>query len=88
MDGKTTGSLLLSIDDLQNMGALNDVWLVVLNCCESGRAEENTHSIAHMLVANVVPAAIGTLEPFDVSDADELCMALPATFRRIDRCAA
>ena len=74
MDGKTTGSLKLSIDDLQNMGALNEVWLVVLNCCESGRAEENTHSIAHMLVANVVPAAIGTLEPFDVSDADELCM--------------
>lgn|SRR5690554_3493441 len=31
------------------------------------------HSMAHTLVANVVPAAIGTLEPFDASDAHELC---------------
>lgn len=74
MEGKETGSLKLSVDDLQNIRALNDAWLVVLNCCDSGRAVDNTHSIAHMLVANVVPAAIGTLEPFDVSDADELCL--------------
>jgi len=74
MEDKTTGSLKLSVDDLQGMSALAKVWLVVLNCCESGRADENSHSMAHMLVSNVVPAAIGTLEPFDASDAHELSL--------------
>ena len=86
MQGSETGSLKLSVSELQNMRALSDVWLVVLNCCESGRAEEHTHSIAHMLVANVVPAAIGTLEPFDVSDADELCTGFyPLLFDELAR---
>lgn len=85
-EGNTTGSLKLSVDDLQNMPAMADVWLVVLNCCESGRAEENTHSMAHTLVSNVVPAAIGTLEPFEVSDAHELCLGFyPQLFKDLAR---
>lgn len=84
MEGKTTGSLKLSVDDLQGMSALANVWLVVLNCCESGRADENSHSMAHMLVSNVVPAAIGTLEPFDASDAYELSLGFyPLLFQEL-----
>lgn len=83
-EGKASGSLKLSVDDLQNMPAMADAWLVVLNCCESGRAEENTHSMAHTLVSNVVPAAIGTLEPFEVSDAHELCLGFyPQLFQEL-----
>ena len=86
MEGNTTGSVNLKVDDLQNIRALQDAWLVVLNCCESGRAGENTHSMAHKLVANVVPAAIGTLEPFDVADADELCLGFyPELFDELKR---
>ena len=84
MDGEATGSLKLSVDKLQEMPALGDVWLVVLNCCESGRANEDSHSMAHTLVSNVVPAAIGTLEPFDVLDAHELSLGFyPLFFREL-----
>jgi hypothetical protein len=84
LQGNSSGSIKLKVDDLQNIRALQDAWLVVLNCCEGGRAEENTHSMAHSLVANVVPAAIGTLEPFDVTDADELCLGFyPELFTEI-----
>ena len=80
MQGEATGSLKLSVDELQGMPALSDVWLVVLNCCESGRANEDSHSMAHTLVSNVVPAAIGTLEPFDVLDAHELSLGFYPLF--------
>ena len=84
--GNTTSSLKLSVDTLQNIRAMQDVWLVVLNCCESGRAEESTHSMAHTLVANVVPAAVGTLESFDVSDAHELCLGFyPLLFEELTK---
>lgn len=84
--GKTTGSLKLSVDSLQSISAMQDVWLIVLNCCESGRAEESTHSMAHTLVANVVPAAVGTLESFDVSDAHELCLGFyPLLFEELTK---
>jgi len=84
MQGNTTGSLKLSVENLQAMPALRKVWLVVLNCCESGRADENSHSMAHMLVSNVVPAAIGTLEPFDASDAHELSLGFfPLLFQNL-----
>lgn len=84
LDGKTTGSLKVSMADLQSMPALANVWLVLLNCCESGRAEENMHSMAHTLVANVVPAAIGMLEPFDASDAHEFCSGFyPQLFKEL-----
>ncbi|MEZ5875566.1 MAG: CHAT domain-containing protein [Hyphomicrobiales bacterium] len=76
MDGAKTGSLKLSVEALQAMPALAKVWLVVLNCCESSRAVENSHSMAYSLVTNVVQAAIGTLEPFDVADAHELAAGL------------
>lgn len=84
MDDKSTGSLKVDVDTLLGMTALQEVWLVTLNCCEGGRAQENAHSMAHRLVANGVPAAVGVLEPLDAGDAHDFCAAFyPAIFKKL-----
>lgn len=66
-------SVFLGVKQL--LPALRDVWLVTLNCCEGGKAVGDLHSMAHRLVAEGVPAAIGMLEPIDAGDAHEFCGA-------------
>jgi hypothetical protein len=76
-NGDTTGygRVVLTPAQLMNIQAnpMRDVWLVVLNCCEGGKATKQDHSIAHALVANGVPAAVGMMEPVDAHDAYEFC---------------
>lgn len=68
-----TSSVIVNVDDLLNLPAFNEVWLVTLNCCEGGKATDRLHSMAHQLVANGIPAAVGMLEPIDALDAHEFC---------------
>lgn len=77
-------SVILGISKLAGFPALRNVWLVTLNCCEGGKAAANLHSMAHQLVANVVPAAVGMLEPIDAGDAHKFCGAFyTAVFRAV-----
>ena len=46
-------------------------WLVVLNCCEGGKAAQDVHSLAHSLATAGVPAAIGMREAVPVRAARE-----------------
>lgn len=86
MQNKASGSLKVKVDDLLGIPAFTDTWLVTLNCCEGGKAEENMHSMAHSLVANGVPSAVGVLEPFDAADAHEFCGGFyPAIFKKLHR---
>ena len=81
LQNKPNGSVNLSMDQLSNMLLFDELWLVTLNCCKGGQAEEDLHSMAHQLVANGVPAAIGMLEPIDAGDAHEFCAGFyPAVF--------
>ncbi len=64
-----SGSLRLRIGDLRNYSSLRDAWLVTLNCCQGAQATERLHSLAHQIVLDITPAAIGMLEPIDAADA-------------------
>jgi hypothetical protein len=64
-----SGSLRLRIGDLKNFSGLRDAWLVTLNCCQGAQATERLHSLAHQIVLEIAPAAIGMLEPIDAADA-------------------
>jgi hypothetical protein len=68
---KTTGSLVVKLEELSGFPALEATWLITLNCCEGGKAQSDLHSMAHTLVAGGVPAAIGMSEPIDAADAHE-----------------
>ena len=77
-------SVILGINKLAGFAALRNVWLVTLNCCEGGKSAANLHSMAHQLVANVVPAAVGMLEPIDAGDSHRFCGAFyAAVFRTV-----
>jgi hypothetical protein len=69
MTKSPSGSLRLRIGDLKNFSALRDSWLVTLNCCQGAQASERLHSLAHQIVLEIAPAAIGMLEPIDAADA-------------------
>jgi hypothetical protein len=73
--GLPNGSISLSTSELTRFAAMKTVWLVTLNCCDSGRAVPEMHSMAHRLVAQGVPAALGMMEPIAPADAHELCGA-------------
>jgi hypothetical protein len=68
-DQKTSGSLIVKLDELINFPAILNTWLVTLNCCVGARASNDLHSMAHRIVAGGVPAAIGMTEPIDATDA-------------------
>jgi CHAT domain-containing protein len=70
-DAKTTGSLIVKLEELVGFPALADVWLVTLNCCVGAKAANDLHSMAHRIVAGGVPAAVGMTEPIDATDAHE-----------------
>jgi len=83
-------SVLLGVKEL--LPALRSVWLVTLNCCEGGKSVGNVHSMAHRLVVEGAPAAVGMLEPIDAGDAHEFCGAFYSavfqTLRRIQEAPA
>jgi hypothetical protein len=68
-------SVTLGMNQLGQMPALQNTWLVTLNCCEGSKAVGDLQSMAHRLVETVVPAAVGMLEPIDAADAHEFCGA-------------
>ncbi len=75
-NGATTGSVRISVDQLESLGAsLTNPWLLVLNCCSGGQAATNLQSIAYRVVSNGFPAAVAMLEPVDAGDAHEFARA-------------
>lgn len=79
------GSVVLDTDTLAGMGALRDVWLVVLNCCEGAQGDVEIESMAERLVAQTGTRAIGMLEPVASGEASRFSAALyPELFRIFD----
>ena len=70
------GSIVVWVDHLVKSGALQDAWLVVLNCCEGaavapGEQADQLSSMAFRIVAlGSVPAVIGMQEAVPVRDAN------------------
>jgi hypothetical protein len=70
------GSIVVWVDHLVKSGALQDAWLVVLNCCEgaavaAGEKSDRLNSMAFRIVAEgSVPAVIGMQEAVPVRDAN------------------
>lgn len=72
----TAGSVLITSRDLAYLAAsLRNAWLLVLNCCASGRAGVGLHSMAGQAVSSGFPAVVAMLEPVDASDAYEFTRA-------------
>lgn len=71
--GNPNGSLQLDIDQLANLPALKDIWLVTLNCCRSGQSDGEQFSMANTLVNAGAPAVVGMIEPIDAADAHTFC---------------
>jgi hypothetical protein len=71
------GSVIISGDQLASFGdALDNPWLMVLNCCEGAQASRESLSLAHRVVSAAFPAAFAMLEPVDANDAHEFTQAL------------
>jgi hypothetical protein len=64
------GSIILRAQDLKPIVALRSLWLIVLNCCSSGKSTSILHSIAKSLVAGALPAVVAMREPVEVDDAN------------------
>ncbi len=62
-------SIELALTDLLGSPGIQDAWLAVLNCCESGAASQDVHSLTHSLVAGGVNAAVGMKETVNELDA-------------------
>jgi hypothetical protein len=54
--------MLLTLDMLKHLPALEELWLVTFNCCQSARGADGLHSLADGLVQEVAPAAVGWRE--------------------------
>ncbi len=73
----TAGSVTIDGDQLEAFGeALDNPWLLVLNCCEGAQASHDSLSLAHRVVSSAFPAAFAMLEPVDASDAHEFSRAI------------
>ncbi len=76
----TRGSVTIDGDQLEAFGeALDNPWLLVLNCCEGAQASHDSLSMAHRVVSSAFPAAFAMLEPVDASDAHEFTRAIYAS---------
>jgi hypothetical protein len=76
----TSGSAALDADEVIDLGtALDNPWLMTLNCCLGARPLEDLTSIAHQVVSTAFPASIAMLEPVDAADAHEFARALYAS---------
>jgi CHAT domain len=69
LNDTTESSIELTLPDLVGSPGIHDAWLAVLNCCESGAAAQDVHSLTHSLVANGVNAAVGMKETVTELDA-------------------
>lgn len=69
-------SIEVTLPDLLGSPGVRDSWLVVLNCCESGAASKDVHSLSHSLVAGGINAAIGMKEEVSEVDAAEFSSRL------------
>ena len=68
----TEGSVRINARQLEDLSTeLSNPWVLVLNCCSSGQAARNLHSIAHQVVSAGFPAAVAMSEPVDATDAYE-----------------
>lgn len=73
----TSGSVTINGDQLEAFGeALDNPWLLVLNCCEGAQASHDSLSLAHRVVSSAFPAAFAMLEPVDATDAHEFTRAI------------
>jgi hypothetical protein len=74
--GRTTGSpqrggsIVMRAADLRPVIGLRSLWLIVLNCCSSGKSTSILHSIAKSLVSDAVPAVVAMREPIQPDDAN------------------
>lgn len=72
----TTGSVRITSLDLAGLASsLRNAWLLVLNCCASGKAVSGMHSMAGKAVSNGFPSVVAMLEPVDARDAYEFTRA-------------
>jgi hypothetical protein len=69
LNDRTSSSIELALPDLLGSPGIQDTWLAVLNCCESGAASQDVHSLTHSLVAGGVNAAVGMKETVNELDA-------------------
>lgn len=70
------GSVRVTSDDLAGLAnSLPNAWLLVLNCCSSGKAGVGLHSIAGQTVSNGFPAVVAMLEPVTHNDAYQFSRA-------------
>jgi CHAT domain len=79
----TRGSVMITGDQLASFGeALDNPWLMVLNCCDGAQATRNSMSLAHRVVSAAFPAAFAMLEPVDATDAHEFTRAIYSAMLR------
>jgi hypothetical protein len=72
----TRGSVAIDAAQIVALSnALENPWLVTLNCCEGAQASEELMSLAHQAVSAAFPAAVAMLEPVDAQDAHEFTRA-------------
>lgn len=83
----TGGSVRVTAKQLSGVAtALSNPWLLTLNCCSSGTAAKDLHSMAHKVVAAGFPAAVAMVEPVDAEDAHEFTRVFYRdVFRRLSR---
>lgn len=62
LNDTASSSIELTLQDLLGSPGIRQSWLTVLNCCESGAASKDIHSLTHSLVSGGVNAAIGMKE--------------------------
>ncbi|WP_459040820.1 CHAT domain-containing protein [Stenotrophomonas sp. PSU-St83] len=71
-----SGSVRITSQDLAGLAtSLRNGWLLVLNCCASGKAGVGLHSMAGKAVSSGFPSVVAMLEPVDASDAYEFTRA-------------
>lgn len=77
------------LDQLLNIPAVKNAWLVTLNCCKGGAATSEMLSLTYRLVERGVAASVGMLEEVDAGDAHAFCRFLyPAVFGKIQEALA
>lgn len=76
VNDQDTSSIEVTLPDLLGSPGVRASWLMVLNCCESGAASKDVHSLSHSLVAGGINAAIGMKEEVSEVDAAEFSSRL------------
>jgi hypothetical protein len=69
LNDTTASSIELELQDLVTSSGMREAWLTVLNCCESGAASKDVHSLSHSLVVRGLNAVIGMKEAVSELDA-------------------